>query len=1051
MHKNMSKKQFITLTTISLSVILLGIFIYFIISKIFTEGYILYIDVTEPIYISDLYQRYIYSYSEFKGESLSEISRIPLFFIIFSIFKLLNLSDDGFNKIKILSLITITLGFFLVYISKYLQFLSEKKLNSNKAIISVTLGALFYISNFWFTNRLMHFYLFFTSVTVILTFYYIQVYLYTKNKVKSLKQIIYLLLFLLIFSGTPHSFLIMSFIISVLYLAFILNFRVTLKIKIQKSFGILIFFTTYFISNLYWLLPFLISNATPDAILSTTIFKDLSVNTSLINQLRLMGFVLTDIQSYSLIHPLQNFIAAIPILFLPIFLIINIKKQFKYSIILLFLIALIFSVYNPISKAIYEYLMFESVLNSLGWIFREIDKIAIVIAMVYSVIISVIFYFSKSKTLNILVFVLLSINLINNFLFLNTTLNKYFIPQKIPNDYFIVYEELKKDPELFNVIWYPGTEQPFWSKTRDIEFEFTNLSSPKPTITNRSDNINLVKKLFDDKNIYSIDINKTLNLLGVKYVILRNDENIFEKEKYREIYNNNKSMKKIIQTDLLTVYENIDFKGLVNAYDSKLVTNKGLDAFKELDNLKNNTFLDFTDKPSYIGINTTEYNLFNNSYIDYYINNYANRFIYPAKYSVTQETGNPGEWSFGSLENLTHAETQFIFENIGLYINQFDYLNMVLSSWEGYEILNKQKLNETTNINILFSNHPNIYKSDSNYVYKSIESDFKYIWNIIKSDNIDVTNIDALYLATNLLTEPNLDPHLKVQFYKEDKSVTEVKVLYPQNNGSIESVIKTPNDARYATLQIFTRSTPNQSYEYKIKNLIVKDITNNTKNISQVFIIKNNHCSNNCHLYIRTLISKIGGNYEISLNDVNFVIQTNTNEKSRYNWLYLGNVNNLKDVIQIKLQNNKGFNSISSIVILNQNEFLELNNNVKNPMQNKISSKFNTYQIKVEKINPTTYKIINNKKIDNPIVLTLNLPYNKDWILNNQTPSVINGYVNGWYFDSLEEGEYIVSFKPQKYLYIGAIITILSTFSIIAVHYLISSKKISLGERSDHG
>ena len=66
-----------------LTTIIVSVFVSII---LFKPGYIYFRDVTEGLDVSKLYERYIYTYSNDKGEALEEKARVPIFYFLNSIF-----------------------------------------------------------------------------------------------------------------------------------------------------------------------------------------------------------------------------------------------------------------------------------------------------------------------------------------------------------------------------------------------------------------------------------------------------------------------------------------------------------------------------------------------------------------------------------------------------------------------------------------------------------------------------------------------------------------------------------------------------------------------------------------------------------------------------------------------------------------------------------------------------------------------------------------------------------------------------------------------------
>ena len=75
---------------------------------------------------------------------------------------------------------------------------------------------------------------------------------------------------------------------------------------------------------------------------------------------------------------------------------------------------------------------------------------------------------------------------------------------------------------------------------------------------------------------------RALNILGVKYLVIRRDYAYSYTNDYDEKMALQTSLEKVFETSLLTVYKNKSFTGLSGFYTSSVNTNKGLDIFKNI-------------------------------------------------------------------------------------------------------------------------------------------------------------------------------------------------------------------------------------------------------------------------------------------------------------------------------------------------------------------------------------------------------------------------------------------------------------------------------------
>lgn len=89
----------------------------------------------------------------------------------------------------------------------------------------------------------------------------------------------------------------------------------------------------------------------------------------------------------------------------------------------------------------------------------------------------------------------------------------------------------------------------------------------------------------------------------------------------------------------------------------------------------------------------------------------------------------------------------------------------------------------------------------------------------------------------------------------------------------------------------------------------------------------------------------------------------------------------------------------------------------------------------VTQLNPTKYEIKVN--VSSPYVLVLNNKFNSNWKISDKTAShfTINGFANAWNVSKTGEYSLIIEYGPQKYFYIGWLVTIISM--ALAIVYLV--------------
>lgn len=1040
--------RIITLTITILFVV--AVFGYTI-SVMFKPGYIYHSDVTEGLALSHLWDKYLYTYNDNTGVSLAEKARIPLVAVIFSAFKLFNFvgfDDSYFVKIKLFCYLFFTFSFFTIFIYKFLLFLEEEynnnPLNTRTSKIFVLtaalLGSLYYTFNYWATNRIVHFGLFFSTATIPIFFYFLYTYLFSENE--NVGKLLFLALFSAIFTATPHTVLFEILITTIIYLVFITDSKFGVNIKIKRTVKLLIFGILYLLINSYWILPFLMSSTNaPDAVLTTDIVNLLGKEATLQNSVRLIGYWLANQKAYFM-WPMQEWLAYVPFALSIVVIISLIKSNARISkVLLLFLLTSIFLATNThITNTFYYFVMFNSPLKSLGWLFREYDKFGIVISFVYSISISLVIYLqskcSKVVPFIMALFVTLAI-CTSNLLFFKTDIKNRYTPVTPPKDLAEITNYIKSDTSEFNTAWYPSVMQPNWANNEEVRYIFSNLITKNP-VTINSKNINYIEYLFNEENAYSINIGYALNMLGVKYLVIRNDIN--DTKNYKswaaEKFEYQKEMEKVLETENYVVYKNNTFDGISSFHEKTITTNRGL-SFLKTDTFKNYYGLvNFTDKPTALSTREEYIDLNPEFVIDYRINKYKDYFVYPYNYINVKDDGNAGAWKIGTLEDVTHAETEGFFKDLGIVNNQFDYDTGIAIARDGYTLKGDLAIDSNNEIPLNFDK-ANISKKDNIINFYATDAEITAPWKIVKSADYEVSGKRALFIQAQVSIDKTLETHMKVHFYNQEGKTVETTSLYPNTTGVVYNIVKVPSNAIYANTSIWQK--PLKNFEYEVKNLKMADISNNVKGVEVNLGKHNIGCKNNCVIYARTFVSPIGGILGIKIGNsyMENTTRTEFTKDQRFNWIKMGNIENISDDDTFTLISVDGFNATNAVVSINQAEEQGLFEKTPefSPTTDTNKEIKNEVGVIVEKENPTKYNIQIYGASENNGILELKKPFDKNWILirknEEKTSSLIEGYNNGWQLDNLQNETITIEYKPQKFFYKGVVVSEVTAGAII--------------------
>jgi|GEM_PF-2611558 hypothetical protein len=1032
---------------------------------VFKPGYVYHTDVTESINVDRLYQRYIYTYSNDVGEALAEKARIPLFFAIYGVFrvaKLLGADDSFYVKLKLVALLGVSYVFFVTYMYKLLKLLAAKTQESAAFeplyVVAANMAGLCYVTNFWFVNRIAHFGLFFTTAILPAVFYYLYKFLYADTSPRGLVK---LLVLSALFSATPHTVLMTGLIGGVLFAVYLLSPKNTSPHKLRKTLWLVGYLLASVVVSAYWLLPYLSSLSVPDATLSETIANLFAKYAGPLNGLNLTGYWLTEPKwyynpAYQIASQILSYVPAVLVLVLGV--VYRKRLSLVISVVASATLAVILSTATPISTSLYYYLMFHSPLKSVGWLFREYDKFGIVTACMFALAIGLVIGKLGKKPYGLApVLLAVALYLYVNFYYLSTTVVAKYTPVHVPKEFAQTVNLLSADTEDFNTAWYPGVTQPYWAKNKEVHFVFANLISPKPTITTRSAFINYLTYLFNVENIYSVNFGKTLDALGIKYLVIRRDDQLFGKNTYATELEIQDTLENVLTAGDITVFKNKSFTGLTKYVTNKLSTNLGLDTLKYLDETGTDpktTLLDYTDKPSGIAINPTVYLVANNQLLDAAIQQYRERFIFPFQYSYKKEDGNPGYWKIGSLENLNHAETDFFFNNLGLTLPQFDYAQGVVIARDGWQLKPTLAAKDVKQLELKFSRHPNLILTGKHLAYTAVQDDFKYYWDIIRSDKVSTESTTGLLINIKPNIDTDLIPHFKLYCYDKAGNLIDIETVYPNEQNLVNTVVKIPPETAQVDFSIWTLSHPALSrdagYAYTIDDLTLSDISGGVEPVTLDFAIKQ-PCSAECWVYARVLKSRLGGTLELAISGFAYSIDTNTHATDatpvpdRYEWVELGKIAELSPTsTRFKLTNLQGFNSVNAIALITTAEREELLRTVSAIPTEKSFTTAPEQQatITTKMIEPTLYEVSVVSPVNQPGVLVFAKPHSTNWRLNiSQDPPVVaNGYVNGWYLTSLKAGTYYIEYKPQRLFYIGSVVSAVAL--IISLVYLVATRDV---------
>ena len=1028
------------------------------------NGHAVFVDITEGIRLEDSVNRVYSTYDDNWGEAIAEKQRIYPFTIIWGLFKITPFFDvSDFVPFRMLiSYYFSIFGFILA-----LKLVASKAASSGrkKGIFLAVLASTFvYLYNPWMTNRIMHIFLYLSSFTVPVFFGLLYKYFFNSKH-----EIIYPVLIGILlgtFTTTPHTLLLVA-IVGVILVGFALFKRLFKETLILLGISIPIFLLT----GMFWILPYVMYRPIPDRVESMSIVELLARNATIFNNIKLQGYwwnyLLPKYEFFSntYIRFVNSLVYLIPFGLL-LALLKRIKERKVQIITVLFLISIFLASYNSITSLMYSNIMFGK-LSSFGWIFREIEKLSFLTAFAYSL--GVFMLISKVKKLRSgLIISVFFIPLIAvYFFYFNSYINRNMTKVEIPEDYYKLNELLSADNSEYNVTFYPQVQRVSWANRVDGTNLIANLSSLKPTVPNvaeDSSTIYYINYVLDEKNIPLVDVGKSLDLIGTKYLVIRNDLRGNSFDKTIELLKSQPTLELMSEMPYLTVFRNLEYKGLLEVKHKRIVTNMGLNSLEYLTFAGidfNNYVIDYTDLSSDdIELNTltTSYLLDSEGYLDLAMNALSDDFVYPADSLIITDP-NQG-WAKTSLTDKTHAESELYFNNYGISSRQFNYGREAALSLGGLQWSTQDSdLHKKIIKNLSFQPKEWYLISGNEGVFTIVQngSETDSIWNIIESDLIEV-KASVIGINGNVATVDSeiLDPHFKVRYYDENKNYLGVHFIHPTNRREISSVVELPKEAKIIDFSAWSLGGKHH-IPLIVKDLSLYELDDKYYSSPSLSVSVNSTCHENCVLMARILKNP---NYP---SDMKFTWQDseklvrNTSLGSKYKWVKVGEVNSTSEPIEINITNLGGINSIAALVIVNDSELsneltkqVDLISNYDHTFSFGDVGFFSAEDIGIRaKVQLTDYVknlstkyTVRVKDLSEPGVMLFKNPYKKAWNIEGvdflMDAEVYDLVSTGWVVKNI--GDYTITYSPQKLFTLGLKVSICS-ISVIALGLIVYGVK----------
>lgn len=160
-------------------------------------------------------------------------------------------------------------------------------------------------------------------------------------------------------------------------------------------------------------------------------------------------------------------------------------------------------------------------------------------------------------------------------------------------------------------------------------------------------------------------------------------------------------------------------------------------------------------------------------------------------------------------------------------------------------------------------------------------------------------------------------------------------------------------------------------------------------------------------------------------------VKTQTDGDTNVRWFEVGQLS--KDSEELEVRSSGDINVVNALAILDRQEWIGFQKKANNLSDRIVDfNEENTQQkdtiVTYQQINPTKYKV-SIKNLTDPSFLVFSQTYDGLWKMNGQGSLPVYSLLNGFRVE--KDGEYLVEFEVQKYVYPGLIISGVTLISII--------------------
>lgn len=206
--------------------------------------------------------------------------------------------------------------------------------------------------------------------------------------------------------------------------------------------------------------------------------------------------------------------------------------------------------------------------------------------------------------------------------------------------------------------------------------------------------------------------------------------------------------------------------------------------------------------------------------------------------------------------------------------------------------------------------------------------------------------------------------------------------------------------------------------------------------------IKNSELRKDKILLARVLESTRSGELDFKQGDQTIGKILTKKEGNNIKWFEVGQ---LIHKGELEITSKGDINVVNALAVLDYNQWENFKNKAEDLQNKNRIVEFNSKDtqkasasVSYKQINPTRYKVLISG-LTGPGFLVFSQNYDGLWKLNGQTSLPVYSLLNGFKID--QDGEYIVEFSAQKYVYWGLIISLITLAAIITLCLKLSLKQ----------